>query len=129
MPDTYDKSKPAWNRGLWGHLSLACYEPLSSQSWGVARSLSLGNDASGWEFQEIGAPWTFEETGRYEKFPVKNRLDVHLLEDYLREFGILVSDPHFYDGKATIVSVRSPLLGKVKTYDAAVLRQQMLLEE
>jgi len=128
IPNTFVRDRKG-NRGLWGRLALVAYgEQASTGVWGITRSISLSNDVSGWEFQEVGEPWAFEDRHRYDNRPVMSSFDRELAEQYLLTFGIRANDPGFYQGAAIATKLRSPLLGRVKTYDPLLLREQMQLD-
>jgi len=68
--------------------------------------LALNDGNSRWKFSERGLPLPFEETERYTRRKIKERLDDEMLERYFAVFGIRLFDDGFYDGSHTLISMR-----------------------
>jgi len=52
------------------------------------RAVSCVRETSGWKFDQYGTPLPFEDTGRYTLPKKKDRFDMTLLRQYLRQFAI-----------------------------------------
>jgi hypothetical protein len=55
---------------------------------GYRRSIAASNDGGRWVFHMSGAPFPFEDPGRYAAKRERDRFPADLLGDYLREMGI-----------------------------------------
>ncbi len=128
IPNTFTQSGTPFDRGVWGAVAMSAYDRLDSGEWGLRRAISLRNDVSGWKFQQIGAPWDFEDIRRYNLKPKKNRLDSDLLASYFGHFGIRIYDKSFYDGPGIATYSRFPLNPKAKTFELGELQKKMRIE-
>ncbi len=68
--------------------------------------LALNDGGSRWRFSERGLPLPFEETERYTRRKIKERLDDEMLERYFAVFGIRLFDDDFYDGRHTLITMK-----------------------
>jgi hypothetical protein len=68
---------------------------------GYRRSIAASNDGGRWVFETSGAPFPFEDQGRYTARRKRDRFPPDLLRDYLRQMGIPpITDDRFLIGGA-----------------------------
>jgi hypothetical protein len=63
---------------------------------GYRRSIAAANDGGRWVFETSGAPFPFEDPGRYTARRKRDRFPAQLLRTYLEAMGIpRIADAHF----------------------------------
>lgn len=95
IPNTLSRGDDA-KPGTWGALKFTLFAPEERDFLNIERSVSIINDAGGWEFNSIGVVQAFEHVDRYAARSIADRLTSGMLEDYCRALGIDLFDEKFY---------------------------------
>lgn len=95
IPNTLSRGDDA-KPGTWGALKFMLFAPEERDFLNIERSVSIINDAGGWEFNSIGVVQAFEHVDRYAARRIADRLTSGMLEDYCRALGIDLFDEKFY---------------------------------
>lgn len=126
IPNTFSKSNPAGERGVWGAIALSTFgRQPDTGVWGVTRSISLRNDASGWKFSQMGKPLVFESVGSYEAKHTRDKFTHALLDQYLQSLEIYFEMDSFYHGAAVLTRSRSPLKFSSHRIDLAEVQKKI----
>ena len=96
-------------RGVWGCHAFRLYGPGKDGKTRLIRSVSLQNDADGWEFDMVGEPLAFEEISQYEKKRGKEKLTLEALNHFGRALQLQIFSEAFYGPMAVYVKARSLL--------------------
>jgi hypothetical protein len=105
---------------------LEVYAPDSNVSpfSNIRRFISAANDGGPWRFDAAGEPFEFEQVERYKERRIRDRFTPDMLDDYLRNFGIHLFDPDFYNAAepAYLISKEGRAFRGLKEYSLAEAR-------
>lgn len=116
-------------RGTWGAVKFTLFGPEPRTFLNIERSVSVVNDAGGWEFNTLGEVQSFEQVDRYATRRIADRLTAEMLEDYCRALGIDLFNEHFYGGAGVISHAYPWFLPRLATTTLAEARAQLGLTE
>lgn len=91
-------------------------EEAGGDAYGYRRSIAAANDGGRWVFEMSGAPFPFEDPGRYTAKRKRDRFPPDLLWSYLGAMGIpRIADAHFLiEGACTGGMILRPYLAGAK---------------
>lgn len=92
VPNTKIRGSEHGTKGRYGANMLEVFRPDGSH----LRTISSANDGGKWRFDQIGAPFEFEDASYYGRRAVKDRFTNELLQEYARRLGLDIFDEHFY---------------------------------
>ena len=101
------------------------------KGYDLVRHLMLSNQ-DGWEFDNFGKPFSFEDVEKYKEKFARNRFTPEMLDKYLKEFGIDFFNEDFYmppGSNAYIIEwVRPPYNENDRSISLEEMRKEYMYE-
>ena len=113
-PDRSDAARAGRGKDglqIYGAVAFALYGPHNTDWLNRIRSVSVANDADGWQFSAAGEVQPYEQVENYEKRKIVDRFMPEMLESYCAALGIDLFNPDFYGGQSLLIHLKRPLRG------------------